>query len=64
LNYDDTTSSVSQPDGLISETNNGWEYQTARIPVNGSVQDFTWDLGKQVNGTFYVTGLKLEVYYK
>mgnify|MGYP001415224721 CR=1 FL=1 len=58
--------SITQPDYdiITQEVANGWSYQQVRIPLTGLVQDFTWDLGKNIAGPFYVTGLKMEVYYR
>ncbi len=56
--------SSTQPDYNVLETLEGWQYQMVRIPLTGLVSDFTWDIGKNISGPFYVTGLKMEVYYR
>lgn len=61
-----TTQSTTQPDYdiLTQEVSNGWSYQQVRIPLTWLVQDFTWNVWKNVAWPFYITGLKMEVYYR
>lgn len=58
------STSVTQPDYDVIEQIGDWKYQMVRIPLTGLVQDFTWDIAKNVSGLFHFTGLKMEVYYR
>ena len=66
INYSDgsTVSSQSEYEVLeIAEDN--WELHLARIPLEWwLVDDFTWDVWKNLSGPFYFTGLDMEVYYR
>ncbi len=62
--YDDGSTATSTPEYEVMETDGQWEYRRVRIPLDGLVDDFTWDVAQGIAGTIYFTGLKMEVYYK
>lgn len=64
INYDDGSSSTTTPDFEVLETDGAWEYRMVRLPLDGLVSDFTWDIAKWVTGPMHFTGVKMEVYYK
>jgi hypothetical protein len=63
VNYESTTSST-QPNYEVLDEIDGWSHMQVRIPLTWLVSDFTWDLWGGLSGPFYVTGLKMEVYYR
>ena len=50
-------------DGDISQ----WRYEAIRIPITDNIDVFSWDIGLWIDAQidpFYITGLKLEIYYR
>lgn len=64
INYESGSSSTSTPEYDTITTQGNWRHVMARIPLDGLVKDFTWDLGKWIAWPFFVTGLDMEVFYK
>lgn len=64
INYDDGSTSTTTPEYEIIEEIDSWRHVMVRIPLDGLVSDFTWDVARWVWWPFYFTGLKMEVYYR
>ena len=66
IEYADGSVSVTQPEWeVIDSSDGGWRYKQVRIPLtNGLVDDFYWNAWQGVAGPFFMTGFKMEVYYR
>lgn len=61
--YSDHTTNTTPEFDILDEVD-GWQHQMVRLPLDGLVSNFTWDLWDGVAWPFYVTGLDMEVYYR
>jgi len=64
IKYADNQSVTSTPDYDIIETNGDWEYHMVRIPLDGLVDDFIWDIWGWAAWRFHFTWASMEVYYR
>lgn len=65
ISYEDGRVITTRPDPeILDSEDGGWELHRVRIPLDGLVESFSWNVAGSVAGPLYFTGLDMEVYYR